>query len=228
MSTTAPTDPQIPGSDAPASPSFEETLRKFWEKNAKLIVLLCALVLLAVIAKGAMEYLQAQKEDRLAQEYGQATTSEKLKSFAAANPDHALSAAAHLRLADEALEAGKFADASAAYHKAASIFKTGPLAGRASLGAAIADISAGQSTKGEDQLKRLAEDATQLKAVRTEAAYHLGVLHADASRTDDAMKFLDLVGAIDPSSMWAQRAAFRRASLPSAAASTVLTPSLKP
>ena len=227
MSTTAPTDPQIPSSNVPAAPSFEETLRIFWEKNAKLIYLLCALVLLAVIGKGAFEYSQAQKENGIAKDYGQATTSEKLKSFAAANPDHALSGAAHLRLADEAIEAGKFAEAAASYQKAAAIFKTGPLAGRASLGAAIADVAAGQSSKGEEHLKRLSEDATQLKTVRAEAAYHLGTLYADAGRTDDAVKYLDQVGAIDPASMWAQRSAFRRASLPTAA-SSVLVPSLKP
>jgi len=227
MSTTAPIDPQIPSSNVTASPSFEETLRRFWEKNAKLIYLLCALVLLAVIGKGVFEYLQAQKEDGIAKDYGQANTSEKLRSFASANPDHALSGAAHLRLADEALEAGKFADAAASYQKTASIFKTGPLAGRASLGAAIADVAAGQSSKGEEQLKRLSEDTTQLKTVRAEAAYHLGTLYADARRTDEAAKYLDQVGAIDPASMWAQRSAFRRASLP-AAASGFLLPSLKP
>lgn len=227
MSTTAPTDPQIPSSNVPASPSFEETLRKFWEKNAKLICLLCALVLLVVIGKGVFEYLHAQKEDGIARDYGQATTSEKLRSFAAANPDHSLSGAAHLRLADEALEAGKFADAAAGYQKAASIFKTGPLAGRASLGAAIADVAGGQSSKGEEQLKRLSEDTTQLKTVRAEAAYQLGTLYADAGRTDEAVKYLDQVGSIDPASMWAQRSAFRRASLP-AAAPSVLVPSLKP
>lgn len=228
MSTSAPTDPQLPSSNAPVPASFEETLRKFWGKNAKLIYLLCALVLLVVIGKGAFEYLQIQKENRIAQEYGQASTSDKLKRFTAANPDHLLSAAAFLRLADESLEAGQFADAAIGYNKAASIFKTGPLAGRAALGAAIAEAASGQSAKGEEQLRKISEDTTQLKAVRAEAAYHLGTLHSDAARTDDAVKYLDLVTVIDPSSMWAQRAAFRRASLPVATPSSVLVPSLKP
>ena len=149
MSTSAPLDPHSPGnaptSDAPVAPNFEETLRKFWAKNAKVILLACATVFVVIIAKGGLEYFRTQKEKEIGAAYGSASTSEKLKSFASAHPDHLLGAAATLRLADEAYSAGKYTEAAAGYQKAAAVFKTGPFGGRALLGAAVSKVLGGQA-----------------------------------------------------------------------------------
>ena len=214
MSTSTPIDPQNSGSDTPAAPNFELTLRKFWEKNAKIVYLACATVIAVVIVKGSLEFMRAQKQKDIAAAYAAAGTGDRLKSFAAAHPDHLLAGAALLRVADEAYSAGKYTDAAAEYEKAAGIFKTGPFGARAQLGAAVSKIMAGQTVDGEARLKRLADDATQSKTVRAEAAYHLGMIALEAGRNEDAVKAFDLVASLDPSSAWNQRATLHRASLP--------------
>lgn len=234
MSTSAPLDPQTPGhasaSDTPVAPSFEETLRKFWEKNAKIIYLACATVFAVIIVKGGLDYFRAQKEKDVAAAYAAASTSDKLKTFVSQHPDHLLGAAALLRLADESYAAAKYPDAATNYQKAADIFKSGPFAGRALLGAAISKTLSGQAAEGEAKLKQLADDASRPKIIRAEASYHLGMIAVEAGRTDDAVKYFDLVTVIDPTSSWARRSMMHRASLPSAAAapSISLSPSAKP
>jgi tetratricopeptide (TPR) repeat protein len=226
MSTSAPLDPQTPGNapaaKTPIAPNFEETLRKFWEKNSKAIYFACATAFVVIIAKGGLEYFRAQKEKDIAAAYAAATTSDRLKSFASQYPGHLLGAAATLRLADEAYSAGKYADAAANYQKAAAIFKPGPFSARAILGAAISKTLAGQTADGEAQLKKLSEDSAQPAVLRAEAAYHLGTIALEASRNDDAGKYFDLVNTLDTMGTWNSRAMMHRASLPVAAASTLL------
>jgi hypothetical protein len=228
MSTSAPLDPHSPGNaptgDTPVAPNFEETLRKFWAKNSKVILLACATVFVVIIAKGGLEYFRTQKEKEIGAAYAAASTSEKLKSFASQHPDHLLGAAATLRLADEAYSAGKYAEAAAGYQKAAAVFKTGPFGGRALLGAAISKVLGGQTPDGEAQLKKLTDDATQPKVTRAEAAYHLGTIAMDAGRTDDAVKYFDLVGTLDPLGNWSRRSMMHRSSLPAAASANSLVP----
>jgi TolA-binding protein len=233
MSTSAPIDPQIPGSapapEAPVAPNFELTLRKFWEKNAKVVYLASATVIVIILAQGGLKYFRAEKEKEIATAYGNASTSERLKSFAAQHPEHVLGAAALLRLADEAYSAGQYSDAAANYQKAATIFKTGPFGGRALMGVALSKVMSGQASEGETKLKQIADDTNQPKIIRAEAAYHLGALALEAGRTEDATKQLDLVGTLDPTSNWAQRAMMVRATLPApVAASTLLPTTVKP
>lgn len=227
MSTSAPLDPQTPGNapETPVAPNFEETLRKFWQKNSKAIYFACATVIVVIIAKGGLEYFRAQKEKDIAAAYAAATTSDRLKSFASQYPDHVLGAAATLRLADEAYSAGKYTDAAASYQKAAAIFKSGPFGARALLGAAISKVLSGQTADGEALLKKLSDDTTQPAVLRAEAAYHLGTLALEASRNDEAIKFFDLVSTLDPTGVWSRRAMMHRASLPTPA-STSLIPSV--
>jgi hypothetical protein len=196
------------------APSFEDRLHGFWKKNGTAVLVLLALVLAGIVAKGGWDYLAAQKEAGVQKDYADATTPEKLKTFAAAHPGHTLGAVAQLRLADDAHTAGKAADAVSGYEQAAAALKTGPLAARAQLGLAMAKIAAGKTAEGETALKALAGDAAQLKGVRTEAAYQLASLAAEAGRTEDVKKYSDQVAQIDAASPWNQRALSLRASLP--------------
>jgi tetratricopeptide (TPR) repeat protein len=230
MSTLTPNDPQTAGSppapEVPPGPNFEEKLRLFWEKNSKLVWLAVATVVGVILARGGLEYFRAHKEKEIAASYAAASTSEKLKNFAAQHPDHPLGAAAQLRLADEAYMAGKFTDAAASYQKAAEVFKSGPFGGRAQLGAAISKVQAGQAAEGEAALKKIADDARQPAIVRAEAAYQLGTVARDAGRNEEAAKRFDQVPALSPASSWAQRASMQRATLPVPA--STLTPTLLP
>jgi tetratricopeptide (TPR) repeat protein len=217
MSTSAPLDPQNsannPADQTPPAPGFEETLRKFWEKNSKAVYLACATVFLVVIAKGGLEYFRAQKENDIAASYASASNSDRLKTFASSHPDHPLGAVANLRLADEAYTAGKYVEAVSSYQKAATGFKTGPLKARAALGVGISKILAGQTSEGESALKQLVDDSSLPAITRAEAAYHLATQAMDAGRSEEAIKLLDKINTLDPTGVWARRSVLHRSLL---------------
>ncbi len=196
------------------APSFEDKLHVFWLKNGKIVIAICVLVVAGIAGQGIWDYFAANKEAGVKESYAAASSAEKLKTFVAANPGHTLAAVAQLRMADEAYAAGKFGEAATGYEAAHAALKTGPFAMRAQLGLAMAKISAGKTAEGETALKTFANDATQVKGVRAEAAYHLASLAADANRADDVKKYAELVAQIDPASPWSQRAMMLRASLP--------------
>lgn len=209
--------------DATTAVTFEDKLHLFWKNNRNAVIVLCAVVLLAIVAKGGWDYLARQKEADIERSYAAATTSDQLKAFSAAHGNHTLGGIAQLRVADEAYAAGKSADALAAYEKALSILKTGPLATRARLGRALAKAQAGKTAEATTELKQLADDTTQFKAVRAEATYHLTSLAVDAGNAADAQKFVDQLNQIDPMGTWSQRAATLRATLPATPASAPAT-----
>jgi len=200
------------------APSFEDKLHLFWKKNGTGVLVVCGLVAVGILAKGGWDYLQKGKELDIEKAYAAATTSDQLKSFAAANADHALAGVAQLRLADEAYAAGKSADAIAGYDKAFAAIKTGPLAARAQLGRALAKVQAGKAAEATTELKGLVGDAAQFKGLRAEAAYHLTSLAAEAGNGADVQKYSDQLMQLDPSGPWTQRALMLRATVPAPAA----------
>ncbi|MFM7751874.1 MAG: hypothetical protein ACKPB0_15800 [Opitutaceae bacterium] len=224
-SPATPSQPAPAGDDrnlvpAEASPvvTFEDKIRGFWASYRKAIYGLCALVVLAIVGKGALEYFEEQREEGVRKAYAAATTPDQLKSFAAANAAHSLAGVAHLRMADDAYKAGKAADAVAGYEKAAGILKSGPLAARARLGLALSNVLAGKSADGAKVLGQVAADEKEFKAVRAEAIYHLCSLAAEAGQADEVQKRVDELMKLDVSSPWTQRAMSLRASLPPSAA----------
>ena len=208
--------------------TLEDRLRIFWQKNGKSVLALVVLVLLAIVAKGAWDYRAAQKDVELQAAYGAATTPDQLKAFASAHPGHMLAGIARLRVADDDYAAGKSTEAIYGYEDAVSTLKSGPLASRAKLGLAMAKLQGGKSADGESALKQLASDATEIKAIRVEAAYQLASLANVAGRSDDVKKYSDQVMQIDPTSPWLQRALMLRMSQPSSpAAPAGATPAVK-
>lgn len=198
--------------------TFEDRLQQFWKKNRSLVVGLCTAVVIVILAKGAWDYMARQKELEIEKAYATAGTTEQLKAFAAAHADHSLAGISHLRIADDAYAAGKSADALAGYEKAAAVLKDSPLAARAQMGKALAKIQSGKTGEGAADLKQLAADSNQFKAVRSEAAYHLASLAADAGDGAEVQKLSDQLMQIDPSSPWTQRGLMLRASMPVAKA----------
>jgi hypothetical protein len=194
--------------------TFEDKLHLFWKKNSKAVFGLIALVLLAIAGKEGWEYLQRQKDDDVKAAFAAATTPEKQKAFIAEHKDHVLAGIAQLQIADEAYKAGKSADAIAGYDQAIASLKQGPLAARAQLGRALAKIQGGKSAEGIADLKQLADDKNQLKAIRSEAAYDLTSLAVEAGNAADAQKYSEQLTQIDPMSPWTQRGLAMRATLP--------------
>jgi hypothetical protein len=210
--------------DATNAATFEDRIHLFWQKNRNLVVGACVAVLLAILAKGAWDYMARQKLLDVQKTYAAATTPDQLKAFVAAHPRHSLGALAQLRLADDAYTAGNSAEAIAGYDKALAAIKAGPLAARAKLGRALAKAQAGQTAAANDELRQLANDTTQLNAIRSEAAYHLASFAAEAGNADEVQTLVGQLMQIDPTSMWTQRALALRASLPAPAAPAASAP----
>ncbi|MGH7956119.1 MAG: tetratricopeptide repeat protein [Opitutaceae bacterium] len=200
--------------EATTALTFEERLQLFWRKNRNVVLGFCAAVLLAIVGKGAWDYMARQKELEVEKAYAAAATTEQWKAFSAEHPNHPLGGIAQLRIADEAYAASKSADAIAGYDKAVAILKTGPLAARARLGRALSKAQAGTTAEAATGLKQIADDANQFKAVRAEAAYHLTSLAVGAGNAAEAQKYVDQLNQIDPMGAWAQRAIMLRSTLP--------------
>jgi hypothetical protein len=219
-----PTDPAVADKYA-----FDETtLHRLWRQYGQALTIGCAAVLLVILARGGWDYMAAQKEQAVRQEYAAASTSEKLKTFADAHAGHVLAGIARLRLADEAYVAGKGAEAVTAYEAALPVLKDSLLADRARLGLAMAKVQAGRAADGEAALRELAGQADASKGVRTEAAYHLASLAHTAGRTEDVNKYTDQIMQIDAGSPWAQRAQMLRLQTPIAKVSGATAPSAVP
>jgi tetratricopeptide (TPR) repeat protein len=206
-------DPQAAVSAEPipvAGPSFEDQLRAFWEAQRSRIVTVVVVVTLVILGKGAWEMYQAQREAAIAADFAKAKTSEQLQRFAAEHPGDALAGVAHLRLADEAYAAGKFAEAAASYGKAVAVLKEGPLSSRARVGEGIAQVLGGNRAAGTATLKALADDLTAPVPVRAEASYHLAALAAEAGDAAGLQGHLEQLTRVAPQSFWTQRAALLR------------------
>ena len=211
--TPAGDDRNLVAVDPAMTVSFEDKLQLFWQKNRNLVFGLIVLIVLAIVAREGWQYLSAKKEKEIGGTYAAATTPEQLKAFAVSHSDHVLGGIAQLRIADEAYKAGKSADAIAGYDKAITSLKEGPLVARAQLGRALAKVQSGKA-EGQAELKKIADDTKQVKAVRAEAAYHLTSLAVDAGDATEAQKYVDQLTQLDIASPWTQRAMAIRATLP--------------
>jgi predicted negative regulator of RcsB-dependent stress response len=213
------------GKDQPADPSaapidadLDEHLHGFWQKYGQAFLVACGLVLVAYLGKAGWDYIQAQREVGVREEYAAAALPEQLTAFIAAHPGHELAAVAQLQLADQAYAAGRSTEAVTAYTQAADLLKGGPLAGRAEIGLAMAQIQGGQTADGQANLHRIADDPTRAAVLRAEAGYQLASLAAAAGHADEVQKIALQLMQVDPSSPWTQRAFSLQATLPPAAA----------
>lgn len=200
------------------APSFEDRLQIFWEKHSRTVVAIIVMAVVALVIRWAFDWYGARRENAVQAEYAAATTSAQLLAFTVSNPTVILAGVAHLRLADEAYEAGRFADAKAAYEAAVPLLGTNPMVARARLGAAISPLQAGDTAAGRTALEALANDTTFTKTLRAEAAYHLATIARDAGQAADALRWAGTVSTIDAKGMWGQRADRLRDALPIEAA----------
>ncbi|OIR06455.1 hypothetical protein GALL_113720 [mine drainage metagenome] len=230
---STPASPSDPKAAAPAqsttghtAENFAESLQLFWLKYNKAIVTLCLVVLLGILGYGGYAWYAESQQRAIGREYAAAGDNiQKLQAFAAEHPDHALAGVALLRVADEDYAKGNYAASAGYYQKALPALAKQPFEARAKLGLAMSQLLGGQTSEGVAALQKIAADATQFKAVRAEAAYHLLRHYADIGKIDDANKAAEQVLQVDPSGLWAQRAMLLRASLgasaqPAAAAKT--------
>ena len=221
MSITPPNQPSVspgrpgaPDDKTPVELPFDEQLRIFWEKNHNTLYVGCALVVLTIIGRYAYDALVAQREAAIEAAYTVATTPAKLQAFARDNADHPLAGVTWLKLADDAYAAGSFSEALVNYDKAAAALPGTPFATRALLGKGMCQIQSGKTAEGTAVLRQLEGDAAQLKAVRSEAAYHLAALAFAAGDFGEVVKLTDLVMQLDAGGLWGQRALLLRVRTP--------------
>jgi len=206
-SATAATPAFENASTSPDVPSFEQRLNAFWVKNRKLVFLLCAVVVVAIVAREGLAISAAKSRERLAQNYAvAAATPEGLRQFAQDNVGIQLGGVAWLQVADTAYEADKFSEAASAYEQSLrGLEKGSALANRAALGLAVSQLKSGAEAQGKAGLAALADDASVSVAVRAEAGYHLALFAHVAGEQEAFAQRAAQLAQIDPTSLWNQR-----------------------
>jgi hypothetical protein len=215
MAKAQPSSPPPPGDDrnlvtlddALAGPSFEERVQAFWDKHHQTIIWACVAVLLVVVLRTGWDLWRDRQARVLGEAFAAAAVSEaELAAFASQHRGKTLSGVAFLQLADQAYARSDYASAREHYETAKRDLAGTIFQGRLALGLAITRLKSGEADAGEAQLRSLADDITQDRAVRSEAAFHLASLAADAGDTARLDAMVDQLGRIDPASTWAQRA----------------------
>jgi len=207
MSQLPPAD-QSPQATTPVyEPAFETAIHAFWIRNRQGMLVMVVTALLAIVGTYTWQSIAAGRESDVQAEYAKVSDQPaKLEGFASAHAGHALAGVAWLRLADEKFSAGDFKTAAADYQKATGSLKNDALLGRARLGAAMSQFNGGDVAGGSAALKAVSTDPTLAKGARSEAAYQLVSLAAEAGRADEVKKLAEEVSKIDATSSWAQRA----------------------
>jgi hypothetical protein len=218
-----PATPTTP-KDVEIAPSNEQRLRQAWERYGGLVYFACALVALAILAKGGWEYLNVQKELGIQKEYSECVTPDSYLSFAAKHPGHPLAGVAEETVADNSFANGNYPDALKSYSLAVNDLPDGPVKGHARLGQAMSLDLTGKTAESEADFRQIMNDTTQLKTIRCEAGYHLAQVVLAAGRGADVPKITEELMKIDASSPFSERAfMLRPPGAPAAAAPGALT-----
>ncbi|HEY5079279.1 MAG TPA: hypothetical protein VII43_05510 [Opitutaceae bacterium] len=199
---------------------LDEKLRTAWERYGRLIYAVIGLGAVAIVAKGAINYLADQKELAVQRDFAAATTPDAFRQFAIDHRGHPLAALVELKFADESYLNWKFAEATTGYSKAISDLPAGPFQDRARLGLAMSQFRDGKASDAEATLRQILNDDTQLKALRCEAGYDLADIAASTGRVDDVQKLAERLMQIDPTSPFAERAFALRSENPASAPSS--------
>lgn len=208
----------VTAAQAIGAPDFEERVRQFWEKNRTLLMAVVVVVLLVILGRHGLQWLDARQQVAQREAFAAATTDAARKTFAAEHAGSQLAGLAQLEVGDNAFKEGRHADARAAYEAALTSLDGTPFADRVRLGLAMTQLLQGDAAAGRQALQNLANDTGVATAVRGESAYHLAGL-ALAERDAATLAALSTqIAAIDPASSWAQRVMMLQTALPAPAA----------
>lgn len=207
----------VTAAESVAAPDLEENVRLFLEKNRSSIVAVAVVVVLAILGRHGLQWMDASKVTAEREAFAAVSTDEERKAFAAEHSDSLLGGVALLQVADNAYSEGRFADAISGYDAAAEAVGDNVLAGRIGLGRAMSQIESGDTAGGESGLRTIADDLAAPSAVRSEAAYHLATIASANSDAEGLAKLVTQINAINPASSWAQRVSILQAALPVAA-----------
>lgn len=221
-------DAEKPADAQPAHPDFDEGMLGLWQKYGQAVVVAAAAVLLFYVGKIGWGFIDQQHEGSIEAQFARATTPQELRAFADSHPGHELAGVADVELGDQAYAAGRMGEAIADYTDAQRILAGKPLAGRAEMGAAMAEVQSGQAAQGRATLESILNDTKELPVVRTEAGSQLASLAAAAGNYSEVRRIAQELMQIDADSPWTQRAFALTAQAPAAAATGAPTISLQP
>jgi predicted negative regulator of RcsB-dependent stress response len=162
-------------SELPPDADAEERFNEFWKKNGSSVFAAIAVGAVIVIGTQTWRHLQAKAELETRQEFGQAQSTEVLETFAQEHDDHSLAGLAYLKLANEAFERGEFSGGGRRLPAGHFAPRGTPLLGRATLGAAVSTLRAGDAAAGATALREILNNESFQPATRTEAGYLLTV-----------------------------------------------------
>ncbi|AOS43768.1 hypothetical protein Verru16b_00825 [Lacunisphaera limnophila] len=207
MTIPPPAGNQTPEQPVAIQPGFEEAAQVFWDKNRRLILMVCAAALLVVIGREGWSYYAAEQEKGVQAEFARAADRpEQLATFAQAHSSHALAGIAWLRIADQRYAAADYRGALENYTKSVAGLKNPALLARARLGVAMSQLFSGDSAAATTSLKAISADAALSKSARAEATYHLTSLAVEAGNQAEVERLVAEIGKIDPAGIWSQRA----------------------
>lgn len=192
--------------DPQGAPPPDVQLKQTWERYGNLIYLVIGAIALAILAKGGLDYLNAQKEIGIQTEFEQCVSMDSFKAFASNHPGHVLTGVAELTIADNAYSAGKYPEALAQYTAAVADLPAGPAQARAKLGRAMSLEFTGKGADAEASLRQMLNDTSLLKTIRCEAGLHLAGLAAAAGRGNEVQALAEQLMQIDPQSPFSERA----------------------
>jgi hypothetical protein len=209
-------------------PSPEETLRNAWGRYGNLVYILCGAVALGILAKGGIDYINAQKELGIQKEFMECVSADSFKAFVANHPGHPLTGVSELFVGDNYYVAAKYPEAAGAYAAAVVDLPPGPVQAHARLGLAMAQAQSGKAADAEATLRQILNDTSLVKTYRCEAGYHLAVLSIADGRSADVGNIAQQVLQIDPASPFAERTFALRSALPGSPDSSIVKVPGKP
>lgn len=210
----------------PVDPSnavtFEDQLQLFWNKNRNAVIGAIVVMVIVIIGLQAWKMIETQRKAATSLAFGAATTVEAKRNFARDHAGHPLAGAALLKVADDSYTNGRFEEAARGYASATAALTEPLFVGRSRIGEAVSALKAGQTTKGEQLLTKIAEDTTLLLAYRAQAYYEIATFAEAAGDIAKARDSVDKLRALDPEGYWANVATALRERL--SADSTAVAP----
>jgi hypothetical protein len=187
-------------------PDFvSEDVYRFWKKYGGRIILYASVILLAFLGTQTWNFFQANRENKLAEEFkGLQSEAERLE-FANRHNRKGIAGYVFLEAAGNAMQEKRYDDALVHYEDSLRSLRGMPLEGIALLGKATALERLGRIDDADAVFALVSENETFAKGIRAEATYHRIVLALDKGHRENAESLGFSLEAMDDMGFWLQR-----------------------
>jgi len=184
---------------------FEDRVWLFWQRHGVKTVVSAVVVFIAIISFIVWREVESVSLSSLQAEYSAAKTVDEKLAFAKENASEALAGTAYFSVGGEFSEAGKYAEAAAAFDGAANVFSQfeefSAMRDRARIAQAVALSRAGTPDSLANAmavLKTLAQTPNADLLYRGQAMYELATLALVAENLAEARLWLDEMDRVLP------------------------------